>query len=68
MENQLSNYTKKLLKPWPVEILQVVDLHDLPSYKMVDLSLVFCMFTRGCIYHPGNSIRHFWGKLYLVGG
>ena len=24
-----------------------VEIVDLPSYKMVDLSIVFCMFTRG---------------------
>ena len=30
-----------LLKMTPVEIV------DLPSYKMVDRSIVFCMFTRG---------------------
>ena len=23
------------------------EIVDLPSYKMVDLSIVFCMFTRG---------------------
>ena len=38
MENQLSNYTKSDWSHGPVEILQVVDLHDLPRYKMVDLS------------------------------
>ena len=24
-----------------------VEIVDFPSYKMVDLSIVFCMFTRG---------------------
>jgi len=27
-----------------------VEIVDLPSYKMVDLSIVMWLFTRGCIY------------------
>ena len=34
-----------LLKPWHIEIV------DLASYKMVDFSIVFCMFTGGYIRH-----------------
>ena len=27
-----------------------IEIVDLPSYKMVYLSIVFCMFTRGYLY------------------
>jgi hypothetical protein len=37
-----------------------VEIVDLPSYKMVDLSIVMWLFTRGCIY-----IYTYW--MILVG-
>ena len=41
---------------------------DLPNYKMVDLSIVFCMFTRGYPLFPSYShdipmINHHWSPL-----
>jgi len=39
-----SGYVKIAIENGPVEIV------DLPSYKMVDLSIVMETFTRGCIY------------------
>jgi len=35
-----------------------IEIVDLPSYKMVDLSIVFCMFTRGYLYMGMNQKRH----------
>ena len=32
-----------------------VEIVDLPSYKMVDLSIAFCMFPRG--YHGKNNVQ-----------
>ena len=36
----LMGFNSSLLNNGPVEIV------DFPSYKMVDLSIIFCMFTR----------------------
>ena len=36
-----------------------VEIVDLPSYNMVDLSIVFCMFTRRYVDDPGRTKPRF---------
>jgi hypothetical protein len=58
-----SGYVKIAIENGPVEIV------DLPSYKMVDLSIVFCMFTRPGMWdvHPslGLGLVGDWRFLWI---